>query len=208
MSVTCSVDGRRANDANHVKFTLKNVAAVAGPPLLVIGVAMPFMSFTPSAKAQIADAAPAPAPALAPVVKAPPPPRRRATASYSLEEVRCLASAMYHEARSQPVEGQIAIAEVVIARSKDDRWKGNLCHTITMRRQFSFVRGGRAPRIPDADAASQMERLARDVLAGRVSSRAKGSLYFHASYVAPAWRHSLTQRARIQSHIFYADATS
>jgi spore germination cell wall hydrolase CwlJ-like protein len=174
------------------------------------------MGWTPKASAQIAEPAPAPvvsplqppSPQVAPGAQALAEAKPARSPRYSSSDMSCLASAMYHEARSEPVEGQIAIAEVVIARSKDQRWKGSLCRTIAMRRQFSFVRNGHTPKIPDPNAAAQMQRLAKDVVDGRVRSRAKGSLFFHATYADPAWRHHLTRRVRIQRHIFYVDATS
>lgn len=124
---------------------------------------------------------------------------------YSRAEMRCLARAVYHEANFEPVEGQIAVAEVIIARSQDKRWKGDLCHTIRMRNQFSFVKGGRTLPIPDATIAQRMMDLVRDVAAGRIASRAKGALYYHADYVSPSWRHNLAQKIRIKTHIFYTD---
>ncbi|OYZ89712.1 MAG: hypothetical protein B7Y00_01070 [Sphingomonadales bacterium 17-56-6] len=184
---------------------------MAGPPLLVVGLAAPFMGLTPTANAHIAASSPPVAqsnPTPASKMSASPEPKPSTDGSYSKRELSCLASAIYHEARSEPIEGQIAVAEVIIARSRDGRWKDSLCGTITMRRQFSFVRNGRAPAIPEVAAATKMEQLAKDVVAGHVSSRAKGALYFHASYADPSWRHRLTKRIRIKKHIFYEDATS
>ena len=142
----------------------------------------------------------------APIQAAPTAPKKaREPGGRTLSEIRCLARAIYHEARGEPVSGQIAVAEVVIARSKDRRWRGDLCKTIRMPRQFSFVRNGRVPKIKDPVAAQTMMKLARDVVSGRLESPAKGSLYYHATYVAPVWRHSLKKTAQISSHIFYSD---
>ena len=113
---------------------------------------------------------------------------------------------MWNEAGNQSREGKIAVAEVVIARSKDRRWKGNLCQTIRMAAQFSFVRNGRTVPLEDPRTAQAMMDLARDVVSGRVSSRAKGALYYHADYAHPVWRHGLRRTIAIQSHVFYADA--
>jgi spore germination cell wall hydrolase CwlJ-like protein len=127
-------------------------------------------------------------------------------AAYSRAEIRCLARAMWNEAGNQSREGKIAVAEVVVARSKDRRWKGNLCQTIRMADQFSFVKNGRTVPLADPDTAQRMMDLARAVVSGRVSSRAKGALYYHADYAHPVWRHSLRRTTRIQTHVFYADA--
>lgn len=134
-----------------------------------------------------------------------PPADRHDTSGFSRAEMRCLARAVYHEARGEPLEGQIAVAEVVIARSRDRRWKGDLCRTIRMPDQFFFVKGGRTSPIEDPEAAQRMMDLARDVASGRLASRAKGALYYHADYAHPVWRHDLKLTARIKTHIFYAD---
>ena len=135
-------------------------------------------------------------------------PRPETMHGRSKAEVRCLARAIYHEARGEPLTGQIAVAEVVIARSKDRRWRGDLCHTIRMPKQFSFVRNGRLPGIDDPEDAQVMMDLARAVISGRVESPAKGSLYYHATYVAPSWRHALEKTAKIENHVFYSDPTT
>lgn len=123
-------------------------------------------------------------------------------------EIRCLARAIYFEARGEPLSGQIAVAEVIIARSEDRRWHTNLCDIIRMPYQFSFVRNGVIPRIKDAAAAQSMMDLARDVVSGEAISPARGSLYFHATSVSPSWRHALKKSAKIQNHIFYMDRST
>lgn len=120
--------------------------------------------------------------------------------------MRCLARAVWHEARGEPLEGQIAVAEVIIARSRDRRWRGDLCHTIRMPSQFSFVKGGRTLPIDDAEGAQRMMDLARGVASGNLRSRARGALYYHARSVKPIWRHALKRTATISHHVFYVDA--
>ena len=123
-------------------------------------------------------------------------------------EIRCLARAIYYEARGEPLSGQIAVAEVIIARSEDRRWRKNLCDIIRMPYQFSFVRNGRIPRIKDTGAAQVMMDLARNVVSGDVESPAKGSLYFHAVSATPSWRHAFQKRAKIKNHIFYVERST
>lgn len=124
---------------------------------------------------------------------------------YSRSEIRCLARAIWHEARGEPLAGQIAVAEVIIARSKDRRWRGDLCRTIRMPHQFSFVRNGRTLPIRDAKGAQRMMDLARAVATNTMSSPARGSLFYHATSVKPIWRHGLERTVRIENHVFYRD---
>jgi N-acetylmuramoyl-L-alanine amidase len=133
---------------------------------------------------------------------------RRATRTsrptYSTSDLRCLARAMWHEAQGEPMEGKIAVAEVVIARTGDRRFPSTVCGVIRAANQFSFVHGGIIPIVP-ADHADEMTALARKVASGLAKSRAVKSLWFHATYSKPAWRHDLRQIARIGGHVFYGE---
>lgn len=117
-------------------------------------------------------------------------------------EIECLMSAAYHEARGEPREGRIAVVEVVLARRDSNRWPSNACSVIAQRSQFSFVRRGRIPDVPDSSEGS-LRSLVIDVLSGRESSSAKGATFFHATYVRPTWRHRLRQVSQIGRHMFY-----
>jgi spore germination cell wall hydrolase CwlJ-like protein len=124
--------------------------------------------------------------------------------TFSASDLRCLARAMWHEAEAEPVEGKIAVAEVVIARTNDRRFPSTICGVVRAANQFSFVHGGVIPIVP-AEHADEMTTLARKVAAGLTKSRAVKSLWFHATYSKPIWRHDLRQIARIGGHVFYGD---
>jgi spore germination cell wall hydrolase CwlJ-like protein len=121
-------------------------------------------------------------------------------------EQDCLASAVYFESRGEPIEGQLAVAQVVINRSVSGRYPPDLCGVITQHAQFSFVSHG---RIPMADRASEAWRkavaiahIAEDKLAQAEVSQ--DVLWYHATYVAPSWGKRLTRQAQIGLHIFYS----
>ncbi len=114
----------------------------------------------------------------------------------------CLATAIYYEARSESLAGQLAVARVVVNRAASGRFPRSLCGVVTQAGQFSFVRGG---RLPDADKNDAQWRNARAIAQIAVDnewkSQAEGALFFHASRVSPGWgRQRLTQ---IDNHIFY-----
>ncbi|HJO66877.1 MAG TPA: cell wall hydrolase, partial [Sphingomonas sanguinis] len=63
----------------------------------------------------------------------------------SSEELRCLAGAIYFEGRGEPLAGQLAVAQVILNRTKSGRFPTDVCNVIKQRGQFSFVRGGEIP---------------------------------------------------------------
>jgi spore germination cell wall hydrolase CwlJ-like protein len=120
-------------------------------------------------------------------------------------EMECLANAVYFEARSEPIEGQLAVAEVVLNRAASGRYPTDLCAVITQKAQFSFINRG---RFPSADRGSEawkkavaIASIARQKLAGNLPS---GVLWYHATYVSPSWGKRLTRQSQIGLHIFYS----
>ena len=120
-------------------------------------------------------------------------------------EQECLAGAVYFEARSEPLQGQLAVADVVINRASSGRYPTTICAVVTQRAQFSFIRNG---RFPEADRSSEawrravaIARISRERLANQV---APNVLWYHADYVAPVWRRNLTRVSKIGAHIFYS----
>ncbi|HEX8624717.1 MAG TPA: cell wall hydrolase [Allosphingosinicella sp.] len=120
-------------------------------------------------------------------------------------EMECLANAVYFEARSEPIEGQLAVAEVVLNRASSGRYPTDLCAVITQKAQFSFIQRGRFPRADrGSDAwkkAVAIANIARQKLAGNLPS---GVLWYHATYVSPSWGKRLTRQTQIGLHIFYS----
>lgn len=119
-------------------------------------------------------------------------------------QMECLAGAIYFEARGEPLEGQLAVGEVVVNRAESDDFPSSYCGVVLQRKQFSFVRGGHLPRIDRSSAAwrraKAIAHIAHDDL---WDSKAANSLYFHARYVRPAWSRRKVAVATISSHIFY-----
>ena len=120
-------------------------------------------------------------------------------------EQDCLAKAVYFEARGESLEGQLAVAEVVINRAGSGRYPADLCSVITQPWQFSFIRKGRFPT-PDFGSTSwrnavAVAKIAQGKLADRLPSDV---LWYHADYVSPSWGKRLTRQAKIGLHIFYS----
>jgi len=120
-------------------------------------------------------------------------------------EQDCLANAVYFEARGEPVEGQLAVAEVVLNRAQSGRYPATVCGVVRQPAQFSFVRRGVIPR---ADRASEAWRravaVARIAEAGATRLLPQNVLWYHANYVNPSWGRRLARNTRIGLHIFYS----
>lgn len=119
-------------------------------------------------------------------------------------EMLCLAQAVYFEARGEPLNGQLAVARVVINRTVSGQFPEDYCSVVTQRGQFSFVRGGQIPSPNLSSPAWQRARaIARIAHQDLWESAAGDSLYFHADHVRPRWAGRLATVARIDSHVFY-----
>jgi spore germination cell wall hydrolase CwlJ-like protein len=119
-------------------------------------------------------------------------------------DMKCLAQAVYFEARGEPLAGQLAVARVVINRTASGRYPSDYCSVVTQRAQFSFVRNGRIPA-PDSTSRAWLRAKAIAQIAHQElwESEVGDALFFHATYVRPSWARQKTQLARIDTHVFY-----
>jgi hypothetical protein len=121
------------------------------------------------------------------------------------EQQLCLAKAVYFEARSESLEGQLAVAEVVLNRARSGVYPPSLCGVVTQHAQFSFIHAGRFPA-PNTSCDAWHKALAIAEIASKhlATSVAPNVLWYHANYVAPAWGRQRTRAAQIGAHIFYS----
>jgi len=120
------------------------------------------------------------------------------------QETNCLATAVYFEARGESLEGQLAVARVVINRAASGRYPADWCSVVKQPAQFSFVRHGQFPGADtNSDAWRKAEAIAELAAANIVPSVGPNVLWYHANYVAPAWRNNLQEVEQIGAHIFY-----
>ncbi len=117
------------------------------------------------------------------------------------EDLTCLAGAIYFESKGEPLSGQLAVAEVIINRAKSGRFGSSICGVIKQRGQFSFVRGGQIPAIPNNGNYRTAIAVAQVAMGDDWASPAPNALYFHARRVAPSWR--MQKVAAIGNHVFY-----
>jgi N-acetylmuramoyl-L-alanine amidase len=119
-------------------------------------------------------------------------------------EATCLATAVYFESMGEPLEGQLAVAQVVINRAKSGRYPTSLCGVVKQKAQFSFVRSGQFPRIDaGCEAWRKAQAIARIATASMAQVLPADVLWYHADYVAPSWGRRLDRVEKIGAHIFY-----
>ena len=120
------------------------------------------------------------------------------------QQTNCLATAVYFEARGESLEGQLAVAHVVMNRASSGRYPPDWCSVVKQPAQFSFVRHGEFPQADtNSEAWKKAEAIAELAAANIVPSVGTDVLWYHADYVAPAWRHGLQEVEQIGAHIFY-----
>jgi len=127
-------------------------------------------------------------------------------------EIRCLANAIYFEARGEPVTGQLAVAQVVLNRVKNPAYPDTICSVVYQNKnkryrcQFSFACDGIRDRITDMSAWNAALSLARKVVAnptGTFLADVGTSTHYHATYVRPRWARKMKKMDKIGRHIFY-----
>jgi spore germination cell wall hydrolase CwlJ-like protein len=118
------------------------------------------------------------------------------------KQMRCLASAIYFEARGETLEGQLAVGRVIVNRANSGRFPASYCGVVFQRSQFSFIHGNRMPSARESSPSwRRAVAIARIAVDGSWQSPAKGALFFHAARISPGWR--LTRLAQVDNHVFY-----
>jgi hypothetical protein len=126
----------------------------------------------------------------------------------------CLTQAIYFEARGEPLEGQLAVAQVVLNRYADPRYPKSICGVVYGHRpgtasyacQFSFSCDSHPdviwnrPAWQDAKAIAFLANSRRlpDVTGGRAT-------HYHTTWVSPDWSHVIDFKRTLGNHIFYRE---
>ena len=126
-------------------------------------------------------------------------------------ERRCLAAGIYFEARGESVEGQLAVARVILNRVNAPNYPDSICGVVydgASRKtgcQFSFTCDSRLNKRPNERLAwAKARRTAEYVTLGRVDANELApAMFYHADYVQPYWASSMVEVAKIGRHIFY-----
>jgi hypothetical protein len=127
----------------------------------------------------------------------------------SQRALECLTAAVYYEARSEPVEGQRAVAQVVLNRVRNPAFPNSVCGVVYQGSerstgcQFTFTCDGsmNAPRNEESWARSEV--VARAALAGDVDREVGLATNYHANWMVPWWASGLDRIGQFGSQIFY-----
>jgi spore germination cell wall hydrolase CwlJ-like protein len=123
------------------------------------------------------------------------------------QQFQCLTSALYHEARGESVEGQQAVAEVILNRVDDGRFPQTICGVVHQRSggscQFSWACDGRSDAVRRDATYERVAKVARAMLDGMPRSLTDGATFFHARSVRPSWSNRFVNTAEIGAHLFY-----
>ncbi len=123
---------------------------------------------------------------------------------------KCLANAVYFEARGEPVRGQIAVAQVVMNRVFSPFYPDNVCGVVYQNArhhlacQFTFACDGVPDVVTEPDAWARAKRIAHDMLNGELwLPQIAKSTHYHAYWVHPSWVREMRKVFKIGVHTFY-----
>ncbi len=131
------------------------------------------------------------------------------TASRTTKETNCLAEAIYYEARSEGLPGQMAVAEVVVNRVRSGHYPSTFCGVVYQGAhrstgcQFTFTCDGSLTRRPRGEAWDRAQMIAAQVMMGFARPITHKATHYHTQAVAPVWSASLVETTRIGAHVFY-----
>lgn len=123
--------------------------------------------------------------------------------------IACLAQAISYEAGNEPVEGQEAVAQVILNRFRHPAYPKSVCGVVfqgSERRtgcQFTFTCDGSLLRPRSALSMTNATAVANRVFDGLAATLIGGATHYHANYVSPYWAPSLVRVGAIGAHIFY-----
>ena len=141
----------------------------------------------------------------------------------------CLAMNVYHEAKNQPFDGQVAVAQVVLNRVEDERYPNSICEVVEQgpvyeswktrndpakdaiywpvknRCQFSWYCDGKSDIPYNERAWENSVTLSKSIIGSNsfLPDITDGSLYYHGDYVEPSWSKVFKKTLQIDTHIFY-----
>ncbi len=128
----------------------------------------------------------------------------------------CLAQAIYHEARGESREGQLAVANVIINRAMSKKYPSTICGVVFQNAdkgrykcQFTFACDGRSDMGRERNAWNRSIKMAEDAFyefqrGERPGVVPNSVLFYHTTAVAPKWSRTFNRVAAIGSHVFYS----
>lgn len=132
-----------------------------------------------------------------------------ASARFNARERRCLAEAVFYEARSENIYGRLAVAEVVLNRVAHRAYPNTICEVVYQGServtgcQFTFTCDGSMARAPYGRGWLEAQKVAEHALMGFARPVTRRATHYHTIAVDPHWNDSLVRTRKIGTHIFY-----
>ncbi|MCA6106502.1 cell wall hydrolase [Bradyrhizobium cenepequi] len=123
---------------------------------------------------------------------------------------KCLAEAVYFEARGEAVRGQIAVAQVVLNRAFSGKYPTTVCGVVYQNKyrhlacQFTFACDNVRDVIREPDMWDRARKIAKEMLDGRLwLPEVDKSTHYHAYWVRPSWVSEMKKMYKFGVHTFY-----
>lgn len=121
----------------------------------------------------------------------------------TLKQARCLTLNLYHEARGEPFEGILAVAQTTINRTKHKNFPDTICEVVYQKNQFSWT-AAKQKNI-NRQAYQKMYNISMAVMTGELKNpKFKTTIYFHNTNVYPEWAGRMKRVTQIGNHVFYS----
>lgn len=128
------------------------------------------------------------------------------------QQIKCLALNIFHEARSESLKGQHAVAAVTLNRLASKRYPDTICDVVYQKRwdrirqryvgQFSWTEFDTPPKLKSASWLTAL-KVAKAAYKDKHKTLLKGAIFYHTKYIKPSWARKKKPIARIGNHIFY-----
>ena len=124
-------------------------------------------------------------------------------------QVKCLAEAMYFEARGENVLGQYAVAEVILNRVDSNGFPNSVCKVVSEGStklhacQFSYNCDGKPEYVNDHKSYERILKLSNMLYGGTARVLTDGATFYHSDSVLPSWTAKMKRTSEIGRHIFY-----
>lgn len=118
-----------------------------------------------------------------------------------LNQIKCMTTAIYHESRGEPLQGQIAVAHVILNRVDSSRYPDDACEVVYQPNQFSYIERAQpdytshAWEVATREAIMAYLRLTDDVTYG-------AKHYYAHDKVYPFWADTGDVSVKIAGHTF------
>ncbi|NPD16226.1 cell wall hydrolase [Xinfangfangia sp. D13-10-4-6] len=122
-------------------------------------------------------------------------------------EWQCLTEAIYFESRGESLQGQFAVAEVILNRRDSGRYPASVCGVVRQANsggcQFSYTCDGTSTTMREKTPREVAGRIASLMLSGAPRNLTAGATHFHTYGVRPSWSKQFAHTTAIGSHLFY-----